>query len=214
MIQEFGILNTNIPQDHEWFGIPYPGVYMIGKDGLLFDKSFIADHSIRESVNDMLQESFRVEDLERGEIQAVTTPHLTARAYFASPTIRRGQLVVLTVEISLADGMHIYGRPLPEGYIPVELTLDGSEDLLLDRVAYPEPEEMDLEALGERLPVYTGQLEIKAHCLGGNKDQKEIFQVTARLRYQVCNDRECYLPQTLTLSLPLQFLPHDWERIV
>ena len=103
VIQEFGILNTHIPKDHKWFGVPYPGTYMIGNDGLVFDKSFFAEHGTRESINDMLQESFRVEDLEHGEVQVVTTPHLTARAYFASPTIRPSQLTVLTVEILLAD---------------------------------------------------------------------------------------------------------------
>ncbi len=213
VIREFGILNTNIPEDHEWFGVPYPGVYMVGKDGLVFDKTFIGDRCIRESANDILQETFRVKDPVRGEVQVVTTPHLTARAYFASPTIRQGQLTVLTVEISLAHDMHIYGRPVPEGYIAVELTLGASGYLFLDRVDYPEPEEMDLESLDERLPVYSGRLKIKAHCLGIKEDGKEVFQVTARLRYQACDDRQCYLPQTLTFPLPLQSLPHDWEPV-
>jgi hypothetical protein len=187
-------------------------VYLIGRDGLVFDKSFVANHQVRESMNDVLQESFRVTDLERGEVDVQSSPHLAARAYLASPTIRREQLIVLTVEVSLADGMHMYGRPLPEGYIPVELTLDNSEALYLDRVDYPEPEEMYLEILDERLPVYTGQLEIKAHCRGGNIREDSVFQVAARLRYQACDDHKCYLPQALVFSLSLHGLPHDWEK--
>ena len=213
MIREFGILNTNIPEDHEWFGSPYPGMYFIGKDGFVFDKSFIANHRIRESVNDIIQEDFQVKDMERGEVEVVTTSHLIAKAYFASPTIRREQLTVLTVEISLEEGMHIYGRPLPEGYIPVELTLDDNEDILLDRVDYPQPQEMDIEVLGERLPVYTNSLEIKAHCLGVSKDQEKSFEANPKLSYQACDDHECYLPQRLTFSIPLQFLSHDWKQI-
>ena len=141
MIRDFGILNTHIPEDHDDFGVPYPGTYMIGEDGLVFSKSFFAEHGTRESINAMLQESFTAEDLDHGEVQVVATPHLTARAYFASPTIRPRQFTTLTVEVSLANGIHVNGRPLPEGYIPVELTLDGSDGLLLDRVDYPEPEE-------------------------------------------------------------------------
>ncbi|MBI5830150.1 MAG: redoxin domain-containing protein [Chloroflexi bacterium] len=213
VIRAFGILNTNIPEDHEWYGVPYPGVYAVGRDGRVFDKSFIANHRIRESVNDLLQGSFRVADLERGEAQVVTTPHLAARAYFASPTIRKGQLTTLTVDISLADGLHIYGRPLPEGHIPVELTLDENEALSLRQVVYPEPEGVEVEALGERLPAYTGGLAIRAQCLGGSRDGEGNIQVTARLRYQACDDRECFLPETLTFILPLHFLPHDWELI-
>ena len=208
MIRELDILNTHIPEDHELFGVPYPGSYMIGKHGRVFDKSFFAEHGTRESVNDMLQESFRVEDLERGEVQVVTTPHLTARAYFASPTIRARQVTVLTVEISLTDGMHVNGRSLPAGYISVELSLEDSENLLLERVDYPEPEEMYLEPLGERLPVYSGELVIKAHCIGVRREQSGELKGAVKLRYQACDERQCYLPQVVTFPIHLQYLHH------
>ena len=208
MIREFGILNAQVPEEHEWFGIPYPGSLMIGKDGRVFDKSFFAEHGTRESVNDMLQESFRVEDLERGEVRVVTTPHLTAEAYFASPTVRARQVTVLTVEISLADGIHVNGRSVPEGYIPVELSLEDGDGLLLERVDYPEPEEIYLEPLRETLPVHSGRLEIKARCIGVRRDQAEEFEVAAKLRFQACDDRECYSPQTVSFPLHLQYLQH------
>jgi len=208
VIQEFGILNTCIPQDHVRFGIPYPGTYMVGEDGRVVEKSFFAAHRTRESINDMLQETFRVEDIDRGEIQVVTTPDLTARAYFASPTVRHRQYTVLTVEISLNDRIHVNGRPLPEGYIPVELTLDGGEDLALDHVEYPEPEEIFLEALDEKLNVYTGRFQIKGRCLGLSAEQDGEIAISASLHYQACDDNECYFPETLTFPLRLRYLQH------
>ena len=208
VIRAFGILNTHIPEGHEYYGVPYPGTYMIDAGGVVSDKSFVAEYSTRESVNDMLQESYGSDDLERGSIRVITAPHLRARAFFASPTIRSSQLVVLTVEISLDDGVHVYGQPVSEGYVAVELTVDESEDLVVDRLHYPEPEEMYLEAVGERLPVYTGRLEIKAWCKGVGRGPERPIEARARLRYQACDDIECYLPQTLDLTLPLQFLPH------
>ena len=209
MIREFGILNTHMPENHERYGVPYPGTYMVDRNGLVFEKSFFAEHGTRESVNGMLQESFRVDDLERGEVQVVTTPHLTATAYFASPTVRPRQRTVLTVDISLAAGIHVNGRTLPEGYVPVELVLDGGAGVVADRVDYPEPEELHLEVLGERMPVYTERLEIKAHCEAVIRSREEQqLHVSAQLQYQACDDRQCYLPQTLTFRLPLRFLPH------
>lgn len=212
MIREFGILNTHIPEDHEWHGIPFPGTYMVGKDGLVFDKTFFADHVLRESINDMLQESFRIADPERGEVQVIQTAHLSTRTYFASPTVRPAQLTVLTVEIELKEGMHVYGRPLSEGYIPIELSLEGGETLELIEVEYPEPKEMRFEAIDETLPAYENRLEIKARCRGIGSEP-ETRQVIARLRYQACDARECYLPQTLSFNLSLQVLPHDWESL-
>ena len=208
VIRKFGILNSNIPQDHKWFGVSYPGTYMIGNDGRVKDKSFFAEHGTRESVNDMLQESFSVVELERGGGHVATTPHLTGTAYFASRTIRPRQLTVLTVEISLADALHVNGRPLPDGYIPLELSLDGTENLILERVEYPEPEEMYLEPLGETLPVYTGEFRVKAWCLGVRRDMEGEFEVPAKLQYQACDKQECYFPQTVTFPLRLEYLQH------
>ena len=64
LIRKLGILNTHIPEDHKWYGVPYPGTYMIDSDGVVFEKSFFASHGVRESVNDMLQEEYGAEDIE------------------------------------------------------------------------------------------------------------------------------------------------------
>lgn len=213
VIRAFGLLNTHMSEDHEWFGVPYPGSYMLGADGRVFDKSFIANHGIRRAVSDILQESFRVSDREHGEVHTVKTDHLTARAWFPSPTVRRAQRTTLTVEIDLAEKLHIYGRPLPEGYIPVELSLADDEDVLLEDVSYPEAEPITFAALGETLPAYHDSLTIKAQCRAANADKEEPVSVRAILRYQACDEAQCYLPQTITFELPLKFLPHDWERL-
>ncbi len=36
VIRSFGILNTLInPDDHPWYGIPFPGTYVVGADGVI-----------------------------------------------------------------------------------------------------------------------------------------------------------------------------------
>jgi hypothetical protein len=40
-------------------------------------------------------------------------------------------MTVIIVEIRLAEGLHLYGQPLPEGYIPVELDIDAGDGLLV-----------------------------------------------------------------------------------
>ena len=212
VIREFGILNTHIPEDHDWFGLPYPGTYMLDAEGRVFDKSFFADHCERGSANDFLQESYCVEDPERGEVHTRGTPHLTATAYLASPTVRRSQRTALTVEVDLAEGMHVYGRPLPEGYIPIELSVDGGEALELLDVEYPRAGQVSFEVIGESLPAYEGSLVIKATCSGTGREEESAL-VHVGLHYQACDSSECYVPQTVNFDLPVRVLPHDWERI-
>ena len=115
-------------------------------------------------------------------------------------------------EVDLAEGMHVYGRPLPEGYIPIELSVDGGEALELVDVAYPRAGEISFEVIGESLPAYEGSLVIKATCSGTGREE-ENARVHVGLRYQACDSRECYVPQTVDFDLPVRVLPHDWERI-
>ena len=164
------------------FGVPYPGTYMVGEDGRVIDKSFFADHRTRESVSDMLQESFSVLDVERGESRSFTTPHLEGHAYFASNTIRPSHLTMLTVEISIADGYHINGPEVPEGYVPLELALGENEGLVLEQAEYPEPQETYLDVLKERLPTYSDRIVIKAKCKSFRTDEGTA-QIPVRLSY-------------------------------
>ena len=41
VIRRYGILNTNIPSTHTFYGIPFPGEYMVAPDGRVADKGFL-----------------------------------------------------------------------------------------------------------------------------------------------------------------------------
>ncbi len=213
VIRAYGILNADVAADHAHYGIPRPGTYLVDREGIVFDKSFFVSHRERESVNDMLQEGFRVETGVRGPVAVLETPALTATLSFSSPTLRREQRLVLTAQIELKEGIHVYGQPLPEGYVPVALELEENEDLALVEVVYPPAAPLHFELLDETLPAYSGSLLIKAHCVGGKEDKEEEIVVRGMLRYQACDERECYLPQTLSFELPLRFLSHDWQGL-
>ena len=41
VIRRYGILNTNIPRTHMFYGIPFPGEYLVAPDGRVADKVFL-----------------------------------------------------------------------------------------------------------------------------------------------------------------------------
>ncbi len=207
-ISETGIFNRHIPKGHKWYGTPYPGWYMVDKDGRVVEKHFYPQHVKRESVNDVLQEVFHVHDVHLGDIAVATTPDLAAKAYFASPTLRNNQVTTLTVEVSPVERLHVNGPDLPEAYTNLELTVDGGDSLTVDSLAFPQTEDLHLEVLNETLPVYTKPFEIKARCVGIKRGEGESITVNVTLRYQACDELECYLPQTVSFPLTLQVLPH------
>lgn len=62
------------------------------------------------------------------------------------------------------------------------------------------------------LPAYEGRLALKAHCVGRAWEEQHA-RIQVQLRYQACDERECYLPQTLDFDLAIEVLPHDWEQL-
>lgn len=201
VIRAFGILNTLVAEDHKWFGVPFPGTYMVDQNGLVFDHSFYADHGVRDSVASMMTRSFSVSDGECGSVQVIETGAIKASAWMSADTVRRGQVHTLTVGIEIKPGFHIYGRPIPSGYIPTTLRVDPMDDVKTGDPAYPEPETELL--LGEKVSVYSGSVSVTVPVQSRRRDS---FVLDVHLEYQACDDRECHLPETIRFQLPLTYL--------
>lgn len=205
VISRFGILNANIPEEHPWYGVPFPGAFMVDEKGVVIEKSFYANHTVRDSVGRMLSEGFHVRDLARKGIQKVETHALTATASLSSPTVRRGQVLAFALDIDIKKGYHIYSNTVSGDYIPTKLTFEPVEGVDFGMIAYPDARMVEIEALSEKLPVYDGRLLLRASVLNR---RKEGFAVKATLEYQACDARECYLPDRIDFELPLDYLDH------
>ena len=63
---------------------------------------------------------------------------------------------ILYVRLELEDGLHIYGNPLPEGFIASEASIPQTKGLRVAAAIYPETELREFVELGVTLPVYEG----------------------------------------------------------
>ncbi len=55
-IRSFGILNTLIdPDDHPWYGIPYPGTYVVSAEGAITHKFFENNLALRAGPEQLLR---------------------------------------------------------------------------------------------------------------------------------------------------------------
>lgn len=204
-IRALGILNTGVAPTDEHYGIPYPGTYFIGADGRVVDKAFHATHRTRDAAATTLREHFGVTVGGSGPHDRQETARLVAVAALDSATFVRGERIGLRVTIALAPGVHTYGRPLPEGYIPTTLTLHGPDTVEFEPVAYPPTEPFRADWLDEELPAYSGQITLTTAVIFA--EQREDVTLTATLRFQACTTEECFIPERLTFTLPLRFRP-------
>jgi hypothetical protein len=214
VIRAFGILNTNVPEDHKMmYGMPWPGDYFIAPDGTVRDKLFLRSYEHRPSASEVMLRHF---DNANGNSVEIQADILNATVSLSTNRCFLGQELALALDLRLDPGWHIYGKPLPANYQAVELIL---ESPLIDEqsLELPTPQPLLLTALGETLPVYAGRL--KAHGkLGikwsppmlapfllalGDTIEPGLYEIAGTLRFQACRDDVCQPPQAISFVLPL-----------
>lgn len=203
LIRALGILNTAVAPTDEHHGIPHPGVYFIAADGRVEDKVFHATHRTRDAAATTLREHFGITAGGPGVHDRQETDTLVAVAALDSASFVRRERVGVRVTITVAPGVHTYGQPLPEGYIPTTLTLRGPDTVEIEPVTYPPTRPFRADWLAEELPAYSGQFTLTAAAIFA--ESRADVTLTATLRFQACTDAECFIPEQLTFVLPIQF---------
>jgi DsbC/DsbD-like thiol-disulfide interchange protein len=205
VIRKFGILNTNIPPDTRFYGIPFPGQYLLAPDGTVRDKLFLPDFETRPSASEMLLTHYGIPAAENG--LSVTVEDVRATIILSDKRSFGGQRLGTMVDFKIAPGWHIYGEPLPEGYTPTSVKFDNilvaSQSLTL-----PKPKPVKFELLGEVLPVYEGEFKGEGYILLKQKLPAGEQKLTGTINFQECNDNICKLPQSARFEIPIEIEPY------
>lgn len=136
----------------------------------------------------------------------VVGKQLTATLSASRSTVAPGQRIALTLDIDLLPEMHVYA-PGVEGYIPIEWKIQDPDAFHPGAAVFPHPEKLYLRAIDETVPAYRGHFRLVRDItipeeseLKSAVDGPGHFTVDGSLRYQACDNRVCYIPQTLRLQ--------------
>jgi len=216
IIRAYGILNETVPADTPTFGIPYPGTYIVDPQGKVVVKHFEDDFKERVSAADILVRDFGQKA--EGAGREVNTRHLRMVSTASTQIARPGHRVALILDIELKPKMHVYA-PGVQGYIPIDWSLDLGKAARLHPVSYPPSTMLHLDAINETVPVYRDRFRIvREITFGPEGDLKPLANAAGEVllkgsfRYQACDDRECFLPQTIPLEWRFRFEGLDRER--
>ena len=209
IIRAFGIFNDNIPKDDEVYGICFPGTYIVDENGVVRAKYFEGQYRQRYTPNNILVHEF---DAEGGKRIEVKTDHLTVEAYPSEDTASRGNRITMVVVLRLPPKMHVYA-PGVEGYRPVSLEVEANPMLLAHDTEFPQAKTVHLDAIGETVPVYEGEVRILKDVTISPRLRAETVRISMTLSYQACDDKVCYIPAKVPLSVELELAPHDETRV-
>ena len=128
VMRRLGLINERVQEDHAVYGIapsarhvnlPYPGVFVLDEAGRITHKRFHESYRERDSGAGLIAETLGILD-GRGGVEALADRDTVGvRAWLDSPTYCAFQRLHLTVEVTVAPGFHIYGEPVPRGYVPL-----------------------------------------------------------------------------------------------
>jgi hypothetical protein len=220
VIRALGILDEDLEAHHARFGVQTRAE----QHGVAYPMTFVLDASgrverkiVEEHYRSRYGGSWLLAELTGGRAEA-TAPNaeaptmsagiISARASLDSPRYFAYQRLGLHLELTIADGWHIYGPVVPPGY--TGLRIEAKSDppgAALGTPRWPETRPFRVEGLDEQFAVYTGRLELTVPVdfivnRGSGPVRMEIA-----LRFQACSERECLPPTSLELTLTVPEAP-------
>jgi hypothetical protein len=185
-------------------GIPFPGTFMVDRQGRVTSRFFEDYYWERNTVsNVMLRLGAGASPVQATE---ASTEHLDLKAYPSDASVALGTRFSLLLEITPKRGMHVYA-PGATGYKVITVNIVPQPHVRMASLRYPASEIYHFKPLNERVPVYQRPFslvlevvpEATAEARKALAAQKELI-ISGTLEYQACDDMICYNPVSLPLS--------------
>ena len=123
-------------------------------------------------------------------------------ASIAEIVVPRGGKAPVEIALRVNRGFHINShQPNDELLLPTVVHLDPPEGITIMNIAYPEAQEVALPFATQKLSVYSGSFAVTAEVRAHKWVTLGTQRVRGEVRYQACNNRQCFPPKTT----PLQF---------
>lgn len=216
VIRAFDILNDNFPKDHQWYGVPFPGTYIVDEHGVVKAKYFEDDHRERFTAASILVHQFGQGGTVKTTVEA---PHIQLSYSASDAALSPGGTSTLILDIGLKPGMHVYAPGVEGGYIPIDWKMPESKGWIATPVSYPQSKKLNLAAIHETVPVYQGHLRIIRDLTVGQQPEltpllgaDRNLAIEGTFRYQACDEKECYPPQSIPLKWSFRIDKLDSQR--
>jgi peroxiredoxin len=203
-IRTLGLLDEAVPKTSEFHGIPHPVTYIVDENGVIRSRVFENDFRRRSTVGSLIDRKTGVTEVPAKRVR------ITQSA--TDSLIHGGQRFKLRLELELPSGSHVYA-PGVQGYIPIDWKLTDNPAFEAVPLKYPPSRQLHLKVIGEKVPIYERRILLERELVPAEKQPAGDMRIDGTLRYQVCDDKQCYVPETVPLSWTLRYEPHDSTRV-
>jgi hypothetical protein len=204
-IRKFGIFNSNMAPDLRAYGVPHPVEYLVGADRTVVNKYFVPNYQHRVTGSAVALREFGTVESDAPTV-TLESGALAVQIGLPSAKAFAGQEVSFFAHFALQPGWHIYGTPVPAGYTATSVTFEGPS-VMRQKLELPAAELLDIPALCETLPVYSGSFRGIGTLLLKHPLPEGRLVLQGRLACQQCSDTVCEPPETMSFELALTLEP-------
>ena len=212
VIRDYNVLNTEAAGQFK--GMARPGYFFIDSTGIIREKFFEAKYRERLSGNNVIAKLFP--ELGEEVVGTVQAPHLEVGVQQSDRTGVPGSLITLVAEVRLPRDVHVYA-PGTQGYKPIELVMAATPNLEFRPAVYPHSKILFMPAINERVPVFEGTFRIRQDVKVGTAAEfssslgvdGKTSPIKGTLRYQACDSKTFFLPNSIPVEWELKVLPLD-----
>jgi hypothetical protein len=136
------------------------------------------------------------------------TMHLTVNTSISDAGVAAGKKLSLTFDITPKRGMHVYA-PGKHDYQVIAVKIDPQPWLKVEPTTYPPSEIYHFKELDEKVETYGKPFKLvqDVTVLATPAAKKALaatpVKLTGKLEYQACDDKVCYAPTRIPVSLEL-----------
>jgi peroxiredoxin len=212
IIRRFGLLNETVDRASKSYGVPHPGTFILDREGRVKERYFEEAYQERyTSANILVRQGFTP----RGPVRTLETPHVTLTAAVSDAIVAPGERLSLVLDVTPRPGMHVYA-PGAHVYNVAQLSIEPRAWLRAALAVYPPSEIYHFKPLDERVEVYSKPFRLvqDVTILASPDVQKLLalekqLTIDARFEYQACDDRLCYMPQSVPIRWTVELRTLD-----
>ena len=197
-------------------GIPFPGTFVLDRQGRVTARFFEDFFRERNTVSSMMLKL----GTGRPSVQGtqISTDHLEIKTYPSDGSAALGNRFSLVLEVTPRPRMHVYA-PGAAGYRVIGLTIAPQPFVRVLPAKYPPSEIYFFKPLNERVPVYQKPFTLMQEVVPEATEEaqaafrgKDVLTLTGTLEYQACDDKLCFNPASVPLSWQVALRPFITER--
>ena len=219
-LDRLGLVDRDIEAHQAEFGIPagerhrgvaYPAVFLLDEQGVVRQKRTQRNYRLRETGASLLEAA-----LGRGvlgvEPIGLESPSQAGPVRLGlrldHPYYRPYQINRAHIEVQIAPGFHVYAEPVPTGFHSFSVEVEPPEWAAGTPELPPATRTLELEGLRETFICHEAGFTAVVPFAVLKRAGSGAAKVAFTIRYQACDDRECFPPvaQKIVVDLEEQVL--------